>query len=211
MVESARQRITRTLAAISREEPRAADELLPLLYEELLALARSRMARLPPGNTLQPTALVHEAYLRLAEGAPGDVSHEGTPWDGRRHFFGAAARAMRNILVDQARAKASLKRGGDRGRENLDHAAPLAIETPVEDVLALDEALTTLERDDPRKARIVMLRCFVGMTNPQIADVLDVSLPTVERDWRFARAWLKRAMLGGVGGDTQEGEGASDA
>lgn len=186
MAQSARERITRTVEAATRE-PRAAEELLPLLYEELLALARSRMSGLPPGNTLQPTALVHEAYLRLAEGAGG--------WDGRRHFFGAAARAMRNILVDQARAKGAHKRGGGARRADLDPDL-VQIDTPVEDILALDEALDSLERHDPRKAQLVMLRTFVGMAHPQIAEVLGVSLPTVDRDARFARAWLARAVSG---------------
>lgn len=192
MVDEARERITRTIEALSREE-RGAAELLPLLYDELLALARSRMARLPAGNTLQPTALVHEAYLKLLEGADAG-------WDGRRHFFGAAARAMRNILVDQARAKHSIKRGGERRRVDLDSSSAPVFEAPVEDVLALDEALDLLEREDARKAQVVMLRAFVGMTNEQIAEVLGVSLPTVERDWRFARAWLARAMAGEGGG-----------
>jgi RNA polymerase sigma factor (TIGR02999 family) len=182
-------RVSRTLEAASRAEPEAAAELLPLVYEELLALARSRMRRLPPGHTLQPTALVHEAYLKLAgERDPG--------WDGRRHFFGAAARAMRQILVDQARAKMSAKRGGDRQRLRLtiavDHA-PI-FEAPVADVLSLDEALSRLEREDERKAQVVMLRYFVGMPSERIAETLDVSLATVERDWRFAKAWLLREM-----------------
>jgi RNA polymerase sigma factor (TIGR02999 family) len=185
------QRATSALEAVTRGEPRAAEELLPLLYEELLALARSRMARLAPGQTLQPTALVHEAYLKLA----GDRDPE---WDGRRHFFGAAARAMRQILVDQARAKAAAKRGGDRRRLRVTLAAgetPL-FDAPVEDVLALDEALAALEVEDERKAQVVMLRYFVGMTTERIAETLEVSVPTAERDWRFAKAWLRRRLAG---------------
>jgi len=201
MDPSAYERATRTLEAASRGEPRAAEELLPILYEELLALARSRMARLAPGQTLQATALVHEAYLKLA----GDRDAE---WDGRRHFFGAAARAMRQILVDQARAKGSVKRGGDRRRLRVTIAegeAPI-FDAPVEDVLALDEALAALEAEDERKAQVVMLRYFVGMTTERIAETLGVSVPTAERDWRFAKAWLRR-RLEGNSGDVSAGRG----
>ncbi len=173
---------TQVLQAAREGDPRAAAELLPLVYNELRRLAQARMARASPGNTLQPTALVHEAYLRL-------VGAQDPGWNSRGHFFAAAARAMRNILVEQARRKASLKRGGDKKRLNADEME-LAIESPSEDVVALDEALTELERSDPRKARVVILHHFAGLTLEETAAALDVSLPTVEREWRFARALL---------------------
>lgn len=188
--------LTRTLDAAGRGEPAAAEQLLPLLYEELIALARSRMAKLPPGDTLQPTALVHEAYLRV-------VGDSDPGWDGRRHFFGAAARAMRNIVVDRAREKRAGKRGGGRRRvdRELEHLAPILIGAPAEDLIALDEALSRLELEDERKAQVVTLRYFAGLSNPRIAEMLGVSLPTIERDWRYARAWLLREMEGaGPGG-----------
>ncbi len=196
------EELTRTLDAAGRGEAAAAEQLLPLMYEELVALARSRMSRLPPGDTLQPTALVHEAYLRL-------VGEEDPGWEGRRHFFGAAARAMRNILVDRARAKGAVKRGGDRRRVgDLDGLDAALLQTPVEDVLALDEALDRLEREDARKAQIVMLRFFAGLASARIAELLGISLPTVERDWRYARAWLLREM---AGGETRSGAGEGGA
>lgn len=170
------------LKAIDQGNPSAASELLPLVYAELRKLASSLMARRSAGNTLQTTALVHEAYLRL-------VGDRDPGWSGRRHFFGAAARAMRQILVEQARRKAAEKHGG-----KLRRAEPgeweLAVGPPVVDVLALDEALARLEREDPRKAMIVMLRYFAGLSQDEIAQVLDISLRTVEREWRFARALL---------------------
>ncbi len=174
--------VTQVLQAAREGDPRAAAELLPLVYNELRRLAQARMAQASPGNTLQPTALVHEAYLRL-------VGAQDPGWNSRGHFFAAAAQAMRNILVEQARRKASLKRGGDKKRLNADEME-LAIESPSEDVIALDEALTELERSDPRKARVVMLHHFAGLTLEETAAALDVSLPTVEREWRFARALL---------------------
>ncbi|MCZ2401504.1 MAG: sigma-70 family RNA polymerase sigma factor [Phycisphaerae bacterium] len=180
--------ITRTLMAASRGEPRAADELLPLVYDELRRLAHARLARAPRGTTLQPTALVHEAYLRL-------VGDRDPGWNGRAHFFAAAARAMRNILVDRARRKASVKHGGGRRRVAMDDA-DLPIELPNEDVLALDEALTRLEAADPRKARIVMLHYFGGLTLEETAEALDTSPRTVEREWRFTRAFLFTQLAG---------------
>ena len=181
--------VTQLLKAATSGDRIAADQLLPLVYDELRALAKSRLRHVAPGNTLQPTALVHEAYLRA-------VGHEDPGWSGRGHFFAAAAQAMRNILVDQARRKAALKHGGGLRRED---ATPdlLPIEQPAEDMLALDEALKQLEAEDPRKARVVMMRFFAGLTTEQTAEALGISLPTVERDWRFARSWLGRAMGGG--------------
>jgi RNA polymerase sigma factor (TIGR02999 family) len=174
--------LNRTLHAAGNGDPRAAEELLPLVYDELRRLARARMSRTPPGATIQPTALVHEAYMRLV----GDTD---PGWNGRGHFFGAAARAMRNILVEHARKKGSLKRGGDRKRVELNDGE-FAIETPSEDILALDEALKDLEQADPRKARVVMLHYFAGLTLKETAEAIGVSLPTVEREWRFTRALL---------------------
>jgi RNA polymerase sigma factor (TIGR02999 family) len=174
--------LTRTLQAAGSGDPLAAEELLPLVYEELRRLARSRLARTPPGTTIQPTALVHDAYLRL-------VGDQDPGWNSRGHFFGAAAQAMRNILVDRARRKSSLKRGGGQKRVDL-NMVELAIEEPAEDVLAIDEALKELETADPRKAQIVMLHYFAGLTLKDTAAAIGVSLPTVERDWRFVRALL---------------------
>ena len=160
----------------------AGEKLLPLVYGELRKLARARMAALAPGQTLQPTALVHEAYMRvIGETDPG--------WEGRGHFFAAAARAMRDILVEQARSKAALKRGGGRRRFDLDDD-DLAIQPPRESVVALDEALKRLEEDDPRKGQIVNLRYFAGLTAPETAAALGVSVGTVEREWRYIKAWL---------------------
>lgn len=179
--------VTQVLQKVSAGDPRAASELLPLVYDELRRLAQSRMGRTPPGNTLQPTALVHEAYMRL-------VGSDDPTWNSRGHFFAAAAQAMRQILIDQARRKSSLKRGGavaDGGFRRADvELDALSIDAPTEDVLALDEALKQLEARDPRKARIVMLRFFAGLTSEEIAAALGISVPTVERDWRFAKAVL---------------------
>jgi len=140
------------------------------------------MAKTPPGNTLQPTALVHEAFLRL-------IGSDQPNWDSRGHFFAAAAQAMRQILVEQARRKASAKHGGGRKRVDVERAEPV-IEPPAEDLLALEEALTRLEQADRRKGRIVMLRYFAGLTTEETAAALGVSVPTVEREWRFIRTFL---------------------
>lgn len=174
--------VTQMLRAASAGDPQAAAELLPLVYSELRQLAQARMAKTPPGNTLQPTALVHEAYLRL-------VGSDDPGWSSRGHFFAAAAQAMRQILVEQARRKASPKHGGGRKRVDVEQAEPL-IEPPAEDLLALDEALARLEQADPRKGRIVMLRYFAGLTAEETAVALGLSVPTVEREWRFIRTFL---------------------
>ncbi len=163
-----------------------AEELLPLVYDELRALARARMARESPQCTIQATMLVHEAYLRLVGDAdPG--------WNGRGHFFGAAALAMRRILVEQARRRNRLKRGGDRARRDLADADPPdpSIEPPVDDLLEVDEAVRRLELQDPRKGQIVNLRYFAGLSVADTARALGLSVGTVEREWRFIRSWLQ--------------------
>lgn len=174
--------VTRIFRSLEAGEFAAADKLLPILYDELRSLGRSMMAHVPPGNTLQGTALVHEAYVRLV--AEGDRD-----WKNRRYFFGAAARAMRRILVEQARRKAAIKHGGGRARLDVDEI-DLPIDHPSEDVLALDRGLERLREMDPRKADVVDLRFFAGLTIEETAEVLQVSEPTVERDWRFSRAFL---------------------
>ena len=174
--------VTKILAAVEGGDPRAAQQLLPFVYVELRTLARALMAKVPPHNTLQPTSLVHQAYLRLVgDGDPG--------WNGRGHFFAAAAQAMRRILVEQARRKAAVKHGGNRRRADVDEV-DIAIDLPSDDVIALDAALERLSEWDQRKARVVELRFFVGLDIAETAMVLKVSEPTVERDWRFARAFL---------------------
>ncbi|MCG3131605.1 MAG: hypothetical protein FLDDKLPJ_02409 [Phycisphaerae bacterium] len=174
--------ITVLLNAAAAGNSQAAAELLPLMYDELKTLARSRLGRLPAGNTLQPTALVHEVYLRLV--GPSDPG-----WENRAHFFAAAARSMRQILVDQYRRKSSRKRGGDRLRLDADDVEPV-IEPPVENMLALDEALKELEATDARKAQIVNLRYFAGLSEEETAAMLGVSTRTIEREWRFIKRWL---------------------
>jgi RNA polymerase sigma factor (TIGR02999 family) len=174
--------VTVVLNAAAAGDREAGAKLLPLVYGELHKLARARMALLAPGQTLQPTALVHEAYLRV-------IGRADPGWEGRGHFFAAAARAMRDILVEQARRKAALKRGGDRKRFDLEDA-DVAIEPPSEDILALDEAIKRLEADDPRKGQIVNLRYFAGFTAQETAAALGVSVGTIEREWRYIRTWL---------------------
>lgn len=176
------------VAGVAAGDRAAGAELLPLVYDELRRLAAARLAALPPGQTLQPTALVHEAFVRLVGGAAGDPG-----WNGRAHFFGAAANAMRNVLVDLARAKSRDKRGGDRSREPLTHIELSGGRDPV-DVLALDDALTRLEQSDQTKARIVELRFFAGLSVDQTAAALGIAPATVDRHWAFARAWLRREL-----------------
>lgn len=188
--------ITRLLDAAGGGDAAAAEELLPLVYAELRSVAESRMRRVPPGQTLQPTALVHEAYMRVVGG--GDGGEPG--FENRGHFFFAAARAMRDILVEQARAKAALKRGGDRKRVSAENLS-LAIEAPAEDMLALSEALEAFEREYPRKHRLVMLRFFAGLTEAEAAELLGVTERTARRDWQFARAHLHGVLAGGGGAD----------
>ena len=176
------QPVTELLRAAQAGDAAAAERLLAVVYQELHQLARARMAQLPPGQTLQPTALVHEVYLRLTDKT--DVA-----WESRRHFFFAAARAMRDILVEQARRKAGPVRGGGRRRQELDEACAV-IEPPSVDVLAVHEALEELENEDPLKSQIVLLRYFSGMTTDETAEVLGLSASTLDRKWRYIRAWL---------------------
>lgn len=203
MSGGSRQDVTELVEAATRGDARAADELLPVVYEELRRLAQAHLSREPAGQTLQPTALVHEAYLRLLGGQPGDT----VKWDNRGHFFGAAARAMRHILVERARRHAAEKRGGGRQREELDEAiATIATDSKGDeplDLVALDRALDELERRDKLQCDVVMLRYFAGLTIEQAAAALAMSPATVKNKWSFARAWLRRALTeDGGAGDT---------
>jgi len=186
--------VTRLLEAANAGDRHAAAELLPLVYDELRQLAAVRMAAESPDQTLQPTALVHEAYLRLV--GPADA----TRWDSRGHFFAAAAEAMRRILVENARRKKSEKHGGDRTRQPLD-AQRAALPEVREDVLALDEALTKLADVQPQAAQLVQLRYFAGLPIPEVARTLGVSPRTADRLWAYARAWLLQEIGGGTRGD----------
>lgn len=186
------QHVTQLLQSIERGEGAATDELLVAVYDELRALARSRLRQEPAGHTLQPTALVHEAYLRLV-GSREDG--QGPAWDHRGHFFGAAAIAMRRILVERARRYQRQKHGGGRQRVELEDAPVAEVEASV-DLVALDEALVRLAEHDPRMAQVVDLRFFAGLDGAETARILGVSERTVKREWSFARAWLHRAMDG---------------
>jgi RNA polymerase sigma factor (TIGR02999 family) len=181
--------VTHIIRAIQEGDPHAASRLLPLVYEELRRLAALKLAREPGGQTLEPTALVHEAYLRLVA-SPGRESGERKPhWDNRGHFFAAAAEAMRRILIDNARRKQRPRHGGNRHRVSGDIAAP-GPEMPLADLFPLDEALDRLAREEPAKAELVKLRFFAGLTMPEVAVVLGISLATAERHWTYARTWL---------------------
>jgi RNA polymerase sigma factor (TIGR02999 family) len=178
--------VTRILIAIERGDAKATDELLPLVYEELRILAAQKLSQEKPGQTLQATALVHEAYLRLV----GDGAQR---WSNRAHFFGAAAEAMRRILVENARRRHRIKRGGDLNRVELDDV-DLAIDGPSDELLALDEAISKLTAVDKTKADLVRLRYFAGLSLEQAADILQLSPTTAKRHWTYARAWLYRAI-----------------
>lgn len=185
--------VTRILNAIEQGDSRATEELLPLIYEELRLLAAQKMAQEPPGQTLQATALVHEAYLRLVEAKDQN-------WNSRGHFFKAAAEAMRRILVDNARHKKSLRAGGEHQQVDIDQAGPWALtldERSSEDLLALDEALEKLSKTDPRNAELVKLHYFAGLSLDQVAKIEGVSRRTATRWWTYARAWLHREISGG--------------
>ncbi|MFT4514509.1 MAG: RNA polymerase sigma factor (TIGR02999 family) [Planctomycetota bacterium] len=178
-----RRAVTRLLDAVDRDGHSASEELLPLVYADLRRLAAARMARLAPGQTLQATALVHEAYIRL-------VGRDERGWQGRAHFFGAAARAMRNIVADHLQQKGSLKRGGHLRRAGEQTVAELTCDGPSYDLLIVEEALGELEREYPRKAEVVTLSFYGGLEAVEIAEVIGISLRTVERELRFAKAWL---------------------
>ena len=180
--------VTRILNAIERGDPKAADELLPLVYEELRLLAAQKLSRESPGQTLQATALVHEAYIRL-------VGSEPVGWDNRGHFFAAAAEAMRRILIENARRKQKLKHGADQHRINLSDV-DIGIEKDINDLLSLDEALTKLAQEDPTKADLVKLRYFGGLTLEQASHVLKISRATASRYWSYVQAWLFHEING---------------
>jgi RNA polymerase sigma factor (TIGR02999 family) len=180
--------VTQLLSAIDRGDPHAADQLLPLVYDELRRLAGQKLAREAPGKTLQATALVHEAYLRV-------IGKGKEHWRGRGHFFAAAAEAMRRILVENARRKRGRKHGGGLRRHDLD-AVQVTAPEPVEDLLALDEALEKLSAKDPLKAELVKLRYFAGMTIDEAAHALGISSATAKRYWTYSRAWLYREVTG---------------
>ncbi len=178
--------VTRILTAIEHGDARAADELLPLVYQELRKLAAHRMKQEKPGQTLQATALVHEAYIRL-------VGAENQNWNSRGHFFAAAAEAMRRILIENARRKKRLKHGGDRQKVDLDQAQ-LPIDGPSDDLIALDEALEKLAKTDKASADLIKLRFFAGLTMEQTANILGIPRRTADRNWAYARAWIYRAI-----------------
>jgi RNA polymerase sigma factor (TIGR02999 family) len=178
--------VTHILERVEQGDPKAADQLLPLVYNELRKLAASRMANEKAGQTLQPTALVHEAWLKIA----GDGKEH---FANRRHFFKAAATAMQQILIDNARRKQRLKHGANLIGDEL-HESRIAMSVPSEELLAVNDALAALAREDPQAAEVVQMRYFVGMTVPEIATALDMAPRTVDRHWAFARAWLKRTI-----------------
>lgn len=184
--------VTRILAQIETGDPSAADKLLPLVYQELRRLAASKLAREKAGLTLQATALVHEAYLRLVDSDPQQQ------WNSRGHFFAAAAEAMRRILIENARRKQRLKHGGGHDRVDLENVE-IDSGPPADDLLALDDAMTRLAAEDPVKARLVELRFFAGLSVEEAADVLGISGITAKRYWRYARAWLHRTVTDGDG------------
>jgi RNA polymerase sigma factor (TIGR02999 family) len=184
--------VTRILSAIDQGDPHAAEELLPLVYDELRRVARQRLARETPGQTLQATALVHEAYLRLVESERPGIS---ASWNSRGHFFGAAAEAMRRILVERARHKRSLKAGGEYDRQDLADIEP-AVAVPGIDLLALNDALEKLEKIDQRRADVVKLRFFGGLTIAETAQALGISTSTADNDWIYARCWLRLEIEG---------------
>lgn len=185
-IETARDELTRAISAANNGDHAAVARLVALVYGELRSLAAARLSRLPPGQTLQATALVHEAYLKLFNGP--------AQWEGRAHFFGAAARAIRDVLVDRARRAGRHRHGGQLRRVEFDDAIHAGPESDSSDVLLVDDVLRKLEQEDARKAQIVNLRYFAGLTIDETAAALGISTATVEREWAFARAWLHREM-----------------
>jgi RNA polymerase sigma factor (TIGR02999 family) len=188
--------VTRILSAVEVGDPGAAEQLLPLVYDELRRLAAQKLAREEPGQTLQETALVHEAYLRLLGGDA--VAAREQPWDSRGHFFAAAAEAMRRILIDRARQKRAQKRGGGRKRLDID-AVDVATRATPDQLLAIDDALAKLGHEDPAAARLVELRYFGGLSVDEAGKALGMSTATAYRHWKYARAWLHSELLGSVG------------
>ena len=182
--------VTQILSQIHQGDAAAAEDLLPLVYDELRKLAAAKMAQEKPGQTLQATGLVHEAYMKLVDGA------RAQHWDSRGHFFVAAAEAMRRILVDRARSKAAAKRGGDRDRVPIEAVAP-EIVLPLDDFLDFNDALSRLEVADPAAAQLVKLRIFAGLSVEEAANAMGVAARTAYRDWSFAQAWLFRELNGG--------------
>lgn len=182
--------VTKILSDLAGGDRQAAADLLPIVYAELRRLAGAQMARLRPGQTLQPTAVVHEAYFKL-------VGREDPGWNGRGHFFGAAAQAMRELLVDHQRRRSAAKRGGGRPNEELDEALGACVKgIGAEDVLAVHAALERLEADHPRKGKVAVMRYFGGLSDEEIAEALGVTTRTIEREWRFARAFLHDVLRG---------------
>ena len=186
--------VTRILSQIESGDPSAADQLLPLVYDELRELAAARLAHEKPGQTLQATALVHEAYVRLVD------RDEVPKWDSRGHFFAAAAEAVRRILIEQARRKAGPKAGGDHRRVRLSDVA-VELDAPDWDLLNLDEALDRLEAEDPRAAKLVKLRFFGGLTRQEAAQSLGISIATADNDWAYAKGWLQVQLSGATDPD----------
>ena len=182
--------VTRILDRVQQGDPEAARELLPLVYEDLRKLAAMKMAQEKPGQTLQPTALVHEAWLKIA----GDGNER---FANRRHFFKAAASAMQQILIDNARRKQRLKHGANQVGEEL-HESRIAVSVPTDELLAVNDALAVLKLQDPQAAEVIQMRYFAGMTVPEIANALDLAPRTVDRHWGFARAWLKRTIRASI-------------
>jgi RNA polymerase sigma factor (TIGR02999 family) len=180
--------VTYLLSKIEQGDPQASEKLLPLVYDELRRLARAKMASERPDHTLQATALVHEAYLRLVD------DDQAGKWNSRGHFFAAAGEAMRRILVESARHKKRIKHGGEYDRQPLDEAAAIELPVPVNELIAVDEALEKLEAEDPDTAQLVKLRFFGGFSMSQVADALGRPLRTVEREWTYARSWLHREL-----------------
>jgi RNA polymerase sigma factor (TIGR02999 family) len=193
--------VTQILLAIEQGDPQAAEQLLPLVYDELRRLAAAKLAQEQPGQTLQATALVHEAYLRLVGASAQDAASQ---WQGRAHFCAAAAEAMRRILIEQARRKRRHKHGGGLPRLDID-LANLVAPLPAEDLLALDEAMTRLAAAEPLRARLVQLRFYGGLSNEEAAQVLGISAVTAKRYWRYARAWLHREVSKGDDPAPEEG------
>ena len=182
--------ITQIIARIESGDQLASDELLPLVYQQLRKLAEAKLSQEKPGQTLQATALVHEAYLRLVDRA------DPQQWENSRHFFTAAAESMRRILIEKFRQRERLKYGGGRDRVEIEFVEPAVLPLACDDILALEEALQKLEQQHPRKAELVKLRFFAGLTVPQAASALEVSNSTAENDWAYARSWLRLEMSG---------------